>query len=94
MTQKRDRERIGLPPRMFFYTPDQIATLLEVEVEYVKKTLLFYERREPGLVPKGKMRAINIAPDGETPVWRVSEAALTQYLKAKGIRFYERGYIY
>jgi hypothetical protein len=88
----KDRERLGLPPRIFFYTPEQIATMLELELPYVKNTLLFYEKREPGIVPKNRIRAINVAPEGETPVWRISEVSLIQYLKSRGIRFYERGY--
>jgi hypothetical protein len=91
---KKDAERIGLPPRIFMFTPDQIATMLEVELSYVEKTLLFYEKRQPGVVPRSKMRAINVAPEGETPIWRVSEVTLIAYLKSKGVRFYERGYLY
>ena len=53
MTTKKVRENIGLPPRPFFYTPDQIATLLELDIQYVMQTLLFYEKREPGSVPAG-----------------------------------------
>lgn len=30
------------------YTVDQIAQLLSLKETYVKKTLLFYDRREPG----------------------------------------------
>jgi hypothetical protein len=78
---------------MFFYTPDQIATLLELDVKYVMQKMLFYERREPGIVPRTKMRAVNIAPEGEPPIWRVSERTLIAYLKSKGIRYYERGYL-
>lgn len=92
MTSKKDAERVGLPPRMLFYTPDQIATMLELDIEYVERNLLFYEKREPGLPPRSKMRAINIAPEGETPIWRVAEVTIIQYLRARGIRFYERGY--
>lgn len=92
MSRLSDAERMGLPPRIFFYTPDQLATMLELDLEYVERTLLFYEKREPGIVPRNRLRAINIAPEGETPVWRVSEVNLIQYLRAKGIRFYERGY--
>lgn len=88
----REREKIGLPPRIFMYTADQIATMLELELDYVKKSLFFYDRREPGLTPKTKMRAINIAPEGETPEWRVTERELIRYLRSRGLRFYERGF--
>jgi hypothetical protein len=88
----QERDKIGLPPRIFMYTPDQIATMLELDLTYVKKTLLFYDKREPGLAPKTKMRSINIAPEGETPEWRVTERELIRYLRNRGLRFYERGF--
>lgn len=90
---KSEKERIGLPLRSFMYTSDQIAGLLELKEDYVKKKLFFYDVREPGLCPKSKMRAVNIAPDGETPVWRVTEREFLRYLRNRGIKFYEMGYI-
>jgi len=87
-----ERDAIGLPPRIFMYTPDQIAAMLSLDETYVKKNLLFYDKRQPGIRPKAKLRAINIAPEGETPVWRVSERELIRYLRGRGLKFYERGY--
>lgn len=89
---KPERDRIGLPPRIFLYTPDQIATLLSLTEKYVRDTLLFYDRREAGIRPKNRLRAINIAPEGETPQWRVTENELLRYLRLKGLKFYERGF--
>lgn len=90
---KEERDKIGLPPRIIFYTVDQIATMLETSEDTVRKKLLFYSDREPGICPKFKIRAINIMPEGETPEWRVSERAFLGYLKYKGLRFYTRGYV-
>ena len=86
------RRQLGLPPRVFMYTVDQIATLFEVSIADVKKRYLFYDRREPGIAPRTKMRAVNIAPEGETPEWRVAERELVRYMRRQGIKFYERGY--
>lgn len=93
MVNKPERERVGLPVRVFFYTPDQLAGLLELTEDYVKSKMLFYEGREPGICPKTKMRAVNIAPEGETPQWRVSENTLLGYLRSRGVKFYDRGYM-
>ena len=87
-----ERERIGLPPRIFMYTMDQIGAMLEVTPHTVKYKLLFYDEREPGLTPKDKMRAVNIMPEGETPDWRVTEREFIRYLRRRGVRFYERGF--
>jgi hypothetical protein len=92
MNWKPERESIGLPPRVFMYTADQIATMFELREEYVRKVLFFYDRREPGLTPKTKMRAVNIAPEGETPEWRVTEKELIRYLRHRGVKYYDRGY--
>lgn len=89
--RETEREKVNLPPRIFLYTPDQIATLLSMRVQYVTQTLLFYDRREAGIRPKGRLIAVNIAPDGEPPEWRVQESELLRYLRYKGIKFYDRG---
>lgn len=88
-----EREKVGLPPRIIFYTVDQLATMLEMKESYIKTAVFFYEEREPGIRPKGRMLARNLAPDGETPEWRVSETELLRYLRYKGVKFYERGYV-
>ena len=85
-------EGLGLPPRVFFYTVDQICGILELDENYVKKNMLHYEGRSAGIAPRGKLRAINVAPPGEKPEWRISERSLMRYLKAAGMKFYERGY--
>lgn len=92
MANEQERDKLGLPPRIFMYTPDQLATMLELTEQYVKRTLLFYDVREPGLAPKSKMRAVNIAPEGETPQWRVTEREFIRYLRSRGVKFYERGF--
>jgi len=66
--------------------------MLEMDEKTIKRTILHYEGRSPGIAPRGKMKAINLSPEGETPEWRVSEQAFVRYLRSKGIRFYERGY--
>ena len=81
-----------MPPRIFMYTPDQIGSMLEVTEATVKSKILFYDKREPGLAPRTKMRAVNIMPEGETPQWRVTEREFIRYLRHKGVKFYDRGF--
>jgi len=87
-----EREKLGLPPRVFLYTLDQISTMLQVDIKVVKAKMLHYERRSVGTAPKSKIRCINIMPEGETPEWRVTEREFIRYLKNKGVRVYERGH--
>lgn len=83
-------ESVGLPPRPFLYTLDQIAMLIEVEVTALSKSYVFYEGRSFGARPKGKLLARNIAPDNKRPVWRVAEAELIRWMRTKGFRFQQR----
>lgn len=84
---------VGLPIRDFMYTVDQIAFMLEVSEAYVKRSLLFYEGRSTGVCPKDLMSARNIAPAGETPEWRVLDRMLVRWMRFKGFKVYERGYL-
>lgn len=85
-------DRIGLPPRTFFYTIDQIATLLSVKEDTVKQWLHF-ANRSVGPCPKDKILAHNLAPAGEKPIWRVAEKNFVSWMRFKGLRYHERGYI-
>lgn len=83
--------RIGLPIRPFFYTPDQIASLLQLTEEEVLQGYLWYIGRNFGLKPKDRLKAINIAPDDAEPRWRVTEEELIVWLSNKGIRLFVKG---
>ena len=85
-------DRIALPARTFLYTVDQIAHLLQISEDTVRSSFLYYEGRSTGTVPKTQMLARNIAPEGEKPEWRVADRELTKFMRAKGFRYYERGY--
>lgn len=87
-------DRIGLPVREFFYTIDQIAYLLSMDEGYVKRTLLHFEGRTPGVCPRDKMTAYDMSSENdEKPEWRISERHLRRWMRSKGIRVYDRGYI-
>lgn len=85
-------QQIGLPVRPFMYTLDQIATMLDIKQETLKKWL-FYEGRSVGVCPKDKIPVRNIAPDGLKPEWRCSERSFISWMRFKGFRYHERGYI-
>lgn len=84
---------MGLPVRAFLFTVDQLSTMLSVGEDTVKKDYLFYEGRQPGARPKSKMLARNIAPEGSKPEWRVAERELVRWLKSRGFRVYDRGWL-
>lgn len=87
-------KEVGLPDRVFMYEIDQIAFILELDEQYVKRNLLHYDRRSVGAIPKDKMLAVDVSPDdAKRPHWRVSENSLKRWLRYKGWRIRERGYI-
>jgi len=83
---------VQLPKPEFYYTLDQVGTILAVS-EPTLKTMLHYAGRSVGARPKDKILAINIMPDGEEPQWRISEVHLKRFLKARGIRYSDRGIV-
>ncbi len=87
------RRSVGLPPRPFLYTIDQISVILDVTEKIVAATYLFFEGRSTGTRNKHLMLARNIAPPDAKPDWRVAERELVRWMKTKGFRYYERGTI-
>lgn len=85
--------RVGLPPKPFLYTLDQVSFLLDISQEQLKRAYLHYEGRSVGIAGKNKIIARNIAPAGEKPEWRIAEREFVRWLRFKGFRYHERGYI-
>lgn len=82
---------IDLPQKTFLYTVDQIATMINVSERTCKQKHLFYSGRSVGSHDLDRMFAVNIAPEGSRPDWRVSEKEFKRWLKRKGFRFREMG---
>lgn len=85
---------VGLPIREFLYTLDQIAYLLSIEEKSLRVSYVHYEGRSVGTCPKDKLLAVDISTDSNPrPEWRVSERHLKRWMRFKGWRIYERGYL-
>lgn len=92
MPHEPNYESVGLPVRAFLYTLDQIATLLDMTQENLEAKHIFFEGRSAGSKRAAEMRAINLAPNGDKPDWRVQDAEFIRWLRHRGIRIYTRGY--
>lgn len=77
-----------LPPRAFLYAPEQIAQMLNV-AEHTVRNHLYYEGRSTGIKSPDRLRAINVAPDAEKPIWRIEENEVVRWFRYRGIRLYE-----
>lgn len=85
------RDGVGLPARVFLYTLDQIAVMLDLSQTRVEQTYIYFEGRSTGARQRALMLAHNIAPPDERPDWRVSERELIRWMKVKGFKYYDRG---
>lgn len=82
---------IGLPPRTFLYTLDQLCVMLDMSEAALKKSHIYFWGRSTGSTPRDLMVARNIAPLGEKPEWRVAEREFTRWMRTKGFKHYEVG---
>lgn len=85
------RPVVGLPPRPFLYTLDQISVLLDLKENTLNQRYVYFEGRSIGTRRKDLLAARNIAPDTDKPDWRVAERELVRWMKVKGFKYYERG---
>jgi len=85
--------KIGLPARPFFYTLDQLAVCLNLDIQTLKRQYLFYEGRSTGTRSIHLIVARNIAPPKEKPEWRVAEREFLRWLRLKKFRIYEVGVV-
>jgi len=83
---------LGLPVRSFLFTLDQVGEMLQVDESKLRERYVFYTNRHVGSPPKDKMRAVNIAPVGTHPQWRIAEREFVRWLRYKGFRVYDRGW--
>lgn len=88
---KKEKLKINLPVRPFLYTVDQIGTILALSDQQVKRWLWLRDRM-PGPRPHDKLEAVNIAPEGEPPAWRIAENELIRFLSHQGIPVYDRSW--
>lgn len=84
-------QAVGLPPRPFLYTVDQLSTILSLTENQIHNVYLYHRGRDVGVKNRHQMEAINIAPPDERPDWRVAEQELVRWMRLKGFKFYDRG---
>jgi hypothetical protein len=94
--RRLEGEVVGLPPRVFLYSLDQIAAMIDVPITELVGRYVFFDGRSEGSprqYPRSFM-ARNISPEGESRQdWRVAEKELIRWLRHIGFRIYEVGYI-
>jgi hypothetical protein len=87
--QRISGEKMNVPLRVFLWTLDQVATMLNVQLKTVETSYVYYEGRSTGPRSVHLLAARNIAKPGDPTEWRIAEAELKRWLKVKGFKFYE-----
>ena len=85
--------QVGLPPKPFLYTMDQIATLLSLSEDQVRRQYIWYDGRSTGSTSVHLMIARNIAKPGATPEWRVADRELVRWMRVKGFKLHTRAMV-
>lgn len=89
MTILPGRKKVGLPPRVFLYTLDQLSVMLEVSIPRIQQHYIYFEGRSIGSRRKNLMIAHNIAPPNIKPEWRVVDREFIRWMRNQGFRYYE-----
>lgn len=78
------KEQVGLPPITFLYTLDQIANMINVDLDLFRMRYVHYHMRSTGVKTPKQMYARNIALESDQPDWRVSQDELIRWLRFTG----------
>lgn len=77
-----------LPARPVFWTLDQVASMLQVDLEYFKRRLVFYEGKSAGMDATKMFRAIDVSAPQDVPAWRIHSDEIIRWCKVRNVRIY------
>lgn len=85
---------VGLPKRAFLFTLDQIAMMVGTPQVNLVKTSIYFYGLDQGTQPKDRMMARDIlSGDPSGPDWRVAEPEFVRWMRGRGFKYYERGWV-
>lgn len=91
MAQRTDAtepgKSVGLPPRIFLYTLDQVSACIAVPVDALKRSYIYFIGRSSGTYHKNLLKARNINGPNDTPEWRIAESELIRWMRGRGFTF-------
>lgn len=93
LMSKEDPSTIGLPPRPFLYTIDQLSVLTGISEQRLHQQHVYHETRDIGIKDRHHLTARNIARPDKEPDWRVAEKEFIRWMKLKGFKYYDQGTI-
>ena len=78
---------IELPLKVFLYTLDQIAYMMDVTETSLKASIVYFQGRDMKRQHRTQLRAVNISSVNKSPEWRVAEDELIRWCKIRKITF-------
>lgn len=82
---------VPVPIVTFLYTLDQIAGMVQMPLNKLRQTHIYFHLRSTGRKQRHQLLACNIAADDKTPDWRVTHQDFVRWLKANGFQVKELG---
>lgn len=88
-----DAEKIGLPPRPFLYTIDQISVMTDLTEHNLITQHIYFEGRTVGSRQAHQMiaRNLNVGQPLAKPDWRVLDREFVRWMKKRGYKYYDTG---
>lgn len=84
---------VVIPELTFYFTLDQIATMLAMDQRYMEKKYIYFVGLEPLRRTARKIQAVNMAPsDHDDPDWRVEEKEFRRFVRAMKLRVVESSF--
>jgi hypothetical protein len=87
------RRDVDLPARIFLYTLDQVASMVQLDEEIFVASHVYLTGRSTFPKTQDFLRAHNIAQPAAEPQWRIAEFEVLRWMRLKGIRYREPGVI-
>lgn len=86
-------KQVGLPPRPFLYTLDQISVMTDLPETALKAKHIYFEGRSIGTKTPHQMSARNMNADNPAvkPDWRILDKEFVRWMRVKGFKYYDGG---
>jgi hypothetical protein len=76
---------LEIPIRPFFYTIDQVASIMQLPISSIRG-MTYFTGRTNRVRESYKLTAINIALPADKPDWRIEEQEFLRWLKVMGYK--------
>lgn len=83
----------NIPIRTFLYSLEQIEQMIGIPASALAQSYIYFQGRTIGIKRPWMIQARNIAGPDDIPEWRVADREFIRWLRNRGFRVIERGYV-